>query len=83
MSHILRTKIFVFLLQIKPKPGANSCPFQLVAYWKCSSAHTDLKIDYKYNSHAMSSPTPLLNVAIAVPVVGIVKNMQTKPAAQW
>ncbi|XP_056646081.1 F-BAR domain only protein 2 isoform X3 [Diorhabda sublineata] len=69
--------------QIKPKPGANSCPFQLVAYWKCSSAHTDLKIDYKYNSHAMSSPTPLLNVTIAVPVPGGVKNMQTKPTAQW
>ncbi|CAH1103640.1 unnamed protein product [Psylliodes chrysocephalus] len=69
--------------QIKPKPGANSCPFQLVAYWKCSSAHTDLKIDYKYNSHAMSSPTPLLNVTVAVPVPGVVKNMQTKPTAQW
>lgn len=69
--------------QIKPKPGANSCPFQLVAYWKCSSAHTDLKIDYKYNSHAMSSPSPLLNVTIAVPVPGAVKNMQTKPTAQW
>ncbi|XP_072402088.1 F-BAR domain only protein 2 isoform X3 [Diabrotica undecimpunctata] len=69
--------------QIKPKPGANSCPFQLVAYWKCSSAHTDLKIDYKYNSHAMSSPTPLLNVTIAVPVPGTVKVMQTKPTAQW
>nr|XP_023026312.1 F-BAR domain only protein 2-like [Leptinotarsa decemlineata] len=68
--------------QIKSKPGANSCPFQLVAYWKCSSAHTDLKIDYKYNSHAMSSPTPLLNVAVAVPVPGIVKHMQTKPIAQ-
>ncbi|KAJ8950393.1 hypothetical protein NQ314_007933, partial [Rhamnusium bicolor] len=69
--------------QIKPKLGANSCPFQLVAYWKCSSAHTDLKIDYKYNSHAMSSPTPLLNVTVAVPVPGIVKHVQTKPIAQW
>ncbi|CAH1964477.1 unnamed protein product [Acanthoscelides obtectus] len=69
--------------QIKPKPGANSCPFQLVAYWKCSSSHTDLKIDYKYNSHAMSSPTPLLNVTLGVPVPGAVKNMQTKPTAQW
>lgn len=73
----------MIFFQIKPKPGANSCPFQLVAYWKCSSAHTDLKIDYKYNSHAMSSPTPLLNVAVAVPVVGTVKHVQTKPAAQW
>ncbi|XP_076261295.1 F-BAR domain only protein 2 isoform X4 [Rhynchophorus ferrugineus] len=69
--------------QIKPKPGANSCPLQLVAYWKCTRMHTDLKIDYKYNLHAMSSPTPLLNVTVAVPVDGIVKNIQTKPQAQW
>ncbi|XP_063928188.1 F-BAR domain only protein 2 isoform X2 [Zophobas morio] len=69
--------------QIKPKPGANSCPFQLVAYWKCTSSHTDLKVDYKYNSHSMSSPTPLLNVTVAVPVDGGVKNHHLKPAAQW
>ncbi|XP_008199628.1 F-BAR domain only protein 2 isoform X2 [Tribolium castaneum] len=69
--------------QIKAKPGANSCPFQLVAYWKCTSSHTDLKVDYKYNSHSMSSPTPLLNVTVAVPVDGGVKNHQLKPAAQW
>lgn len=68
--------------QIKPKQGANSCPFQLVAYWKCTSAHTDLKIDYKYNSHAMSSPTPLLNVNVAVPVEGTIKNIQSKPNVQ-
>lgn len=31
----------------------------------------------------MSSPTPLLNVTVVVPVLGVVKNMQTKPIAQW
>lgn len=30
--------------QIKNKEGAGSCPFQLVAYWKCESTHTDLKV---------------------------------------
>ncbi|CAH0562721.1 unnamed protein product [Brassicogethes aeneus] len=69
--------------QIKPKPGANSCPFQLVAYWKCTNAHTDLKIDYKYNSHSMGSPTPLLNVTVAVPIDGGVKNMHSKPPVTW
>ncbi|KAK4871783.1 hypothetical protein RN001_015907 [Aquatica leii] len=69
--------------QIKPKPGANSCPFQLVSYWKCETSHTDLKIDYKYNSHAMNSPSPLLNVNVVVPIDGAVKNMQSKPSAQW
>lgn len=29
---------------IKNKEGAGSCPFQLVAYWKCESTHTDLKV---------------------------------------
>lgn len=46
-------------------------------------SHTDLKIDYKYNSHAMSSPSPLLNVTVAVPVDGGVKSMQSKPESQW
>jgi hypothetical protein len=41
--------------QIKPKPGAASCPLHLVAFWKCESQQTDLRIDYKYNSHAMES----------------------------
>ncbi|KAK9723185.1 Fes/CIP4, and EFC/F-BAR homology domain [Popillia japonica] len=69
--------------QIKSKPGANSCPLQLVAYWKCESSHTDLKVDYKYNSHAMNSPSPLLNVIVTVPIDGVVKNMHSKPIAQW
>ncbi|XP_060516342.1 F-BAR domain only protein 1 isoform X2 [Cylas formicarius] len=69
--------------QIKPNHGATSCPLQLVAYWKCTHTHTDLKIDYKYNMHAMSSSSPLLNVAVAVPIESTVKNMQTKPQAQW
>lgn len=30
--------------QIKAKEGAASCPFQLVAYWKCEPTHTDLKV---------------------------------------
>lgn len=69
--------------QIKAKPGATSCPFQLVSYWKCEATHTDLKIDYKYNSHAMASPSPLLNVSINVPVDGGVKNVQSKPHSAW
>ncbi|XP_021930359.1 F-BAR domain only protein 2 isoform X9 [Zootermopsis nevadensis] len=69
--------------QVKPKSGAGSCPYQLVAYWKCESGHTDLRVDYKYNSHAMASASPLLNLTVAVPIDGGVKSMQSKPAAQW
>lgn len=69
--------------QVKSKPGASSCPFQLVSYWKCEPKHTDLKIDYKYNSHAMVSPSPLLNVTISIPVDGGVRNVQSKPHSAW
>ena len=30
--------------QIKAKEGAGSCPFQVVAYWKCNPSNTDLKV---------------------------------------
>ncbi|XP_011298277.1 FCH domain only protein 2 isoform X1 [Fopius arisanus] len=69
--------------QIKNKEGAGSCPFQLVAYWKCESTHTDLKIDYKYNSRAMASPSPLLNLHVAAPIDGGFKTLHSKPSAQW
>ncbi|XP_034253953.1 F-BAR domain only protein 2 isoform X6 [Thrips palmi] len=69
--------------QVKPKSGAGSCPFHLVAYWKCEPTHTDLKVDYKYNSHAMAAPSPLLNLTVAVPVDGGVTSLQSKPSAQW
>lgn len=69
--------------QIKPKPGAGSCPYQLVAYWKCEKDHTDLKVDYKYNLHAMSPSSPLLNVSVCVPVSGGVKNVIAMPKHTW
>ncbi|XP_053984759.1 F-BAR domain only protein 2 isoform X4 [Hylaeus anthracinus] len=69
--------------QIKCKEGAGSCPFQLVAYWKCETTHTDLRIDYKYNSRAMASPSPLLNLHVAAPIDGGFKSLNSKPQAQW
>lgn len=68
---------------VKNKHGAQSCPFQLVSYWKCEPTHTDIKIDYKYNSHAMAQASPLLNVSISAPVDGGVKNVQSKPHSVW
>lgn len=69
--------------QIRPKNGAASCPFQLVAYWKCERDHTDLKVDYKYNLHAMSPPSPLLNVSVIVPMDGAVSNVIAMPKTAW
>lgn len=75
--------IAILKYQVKTKLGASSCPLQLVCYWKCESTHTDLKIDYKYNSHSMAQASPLLNVTISVPVDGGVKNVQSKPHSAW
>ncbi|XP_017478896.1 PREDICTED: F-BAR domain only protein 2 isoform X7 [Rhagoletis zephyria] len=69
--------------QVRSKPGASSCPFQLVSYWKCEPTFTALKIDYKYNNHAMASGSPLLNVTLSVPVNGSVRNVQSKPHSAW
>ncbi|KAM8703656.1 hypothetical protein ACLKA7_008306 [Drosophila subpalustris] len=69
--------------QVRTKPGASSCPFQLVSYWKCESSYTALKVDYKYNNHAMASASPLLNVTLSVPVNGSVRNVQSKPHSSW
>jgi len=69
--------------QVKSKPGAGSCPLQMVAYWKCSDSYTDLRLDYKYNAHAMSTASALLNLTIAVPVDGGVLNMQSQPTGTW
>lgn len=73
----------VIKYHIKSKPGAQSCPFQLVSYWKCEQTHTDIKIDYKYNNHAMAQPSPLLNVSLTLPVDGGVRNVQSKPHSAW
>ncbi|XP_041976992.1 F-BAR domain only protein 2 [Aricia agestis] len=69
--------------QIRPKSGAASCPLQMVSYWKCERDHTDLKVDYKYNLHAMSPPSPLLNVSVCVPMNGTVKNVIAMPKNSW
>jgi hypothetical protein len=41
------------------------------------------QVDYKYNSRAMATPTPLLNVQVSVPIDGGFKTVQSKPNAQW
>ncbi|XP_023317875.1 F-BAR domain only protein 2 isoform X2 [Trichogramma pretiosum] len=69
--------------QVKARDGAASCPFQLVAYWKTGPTHTDLKVDYKYNSRAMAAPNPLLNLQLSVPIDGGFRSVQSQPNAQW
>ncbi|XP_059090844.1 F-BAR domain only protein 2-like [Tigriopus californicus] len=75
--------IDILKYQIKSLPGAASCPLQMVAYWKCTDSHTDLRLDYKYNAHAIAQAKPLQNVSVSAPIDGGVTNMQSKPNATW
>jgi len=81
--HASYFNIDILKYQITPLDGAASCPFQMVSYWKCEDDHTDLRLDFKYNQHAMSRPTPLLNLSLAVPVDGVVLNMTSQPKGAW
>ena len=58
-------------------------PLQLVTYWKCDEKQTDFRLDYKYNSSALSTPMPLSKLSVILPVNGEVTNMQAQPNAAW
>lgn len=75
--------IDILKYQISSLTGANSCPFHIMSYWRCEDNHTDLRIDYKYNQHAMARTTSLQNVSLAVPVDGGVTSMMSEPKGTW
>ncbi|XP_023650340.2 SH3-containing GRB2-like protein 3-interacting protein 1 isoform X3 [Paramormyrops kingsleyae] len=64
--------------------GVQTTPLNLAVSWRCESASTDLRIDYKYNGEAMNVPTALNNVQFLVPVDGGVTKLQAVlPPAAW
>jgi len=81
--HASYFNIDILKYQISTLAGANSCPFHIMSYWRCEEAHTDLRIDFKYNQHAMARPTALQNVSLAVPVDGGVTSMMSEPKGTW
>jgi len=81
--HASYFNIDILKYQISTLSGANSCPFHIMSYWRCEEGHTDLRIDYKYNQHAMARPTALQNVSLAVPVDGGVSSMMSEPKGSW
>lgn len=81
-SYILDSTVSC-VLKIKAAQGVQSTPLHLVSYWKCEVDFTDLRLDYKYNGAALTSPYPLLNIAVFVPVDGGVTKMHSKPTGQW
>ncbi|XP_058891074.1 SH3-containing GRB2-like protein 3-interacting protein 1 isoform X2 [Acipenser ruthenus] len=62
----------------------QSTPLNLAVNWRCEPASTDLRIDYKYNADAMTTPVALNNVQFLVPVDGGVTKLQAVlPPAAW
>lgn len=69
--------------QVLPK-GLQSTPLNLAVSWKCEPTSTDLRIDYKYNGGAMTTPVALNNVQFLIPVDGGVSKLQAVlPPAVW
>ncbi|XP_030429189.1 SH3-containing GRB2-like protein 3-interacting protein 1 isoform X2 [Gopherus evgoodei] len=64
--------------------GIQSTPLNLAVSWRCESTSTDLRIDYKYNTEAMTTPVALNNVQFLVPIDGGVMKVQAVlPPAVW
>lgn len=64
--------------------GIQSTPLNLAVNWRCEPTSTDLRIDYKYNLDAMTTPVALNNVQFLVPIDGGVTKLQAVlPPAIW
>ncbi|KAG1932021.1 SH3-containing GRB2-like protein 3-interacting protein [Pimephales promelas] len=64
--------------------GIQSTPLNLAVSWRGDASSTDLRIDYKYNTEAMATPTPLTNIHFMVAVDGGVNKLQAMlPPATW
>ncbi|KAK2495432.1 hypothetical protein MC885_006736, partial [Smutsia gigantea] len=64
--------------------GIQSTPLNLAVNWRCEPASTDLRIDYKYNTDAMTAAVALNNVQFLVPIDGGVTKLQAVlPPAVW
>uniref|UniRef100_A0A2K5MYS5 SH3-containing GRB2-like protein 3-interacting protein 1 n=1 Tax=Cercocebus atys TaxID=9531 RepID=A0A2K5MYS5_CERAT len=64
--------------------GIQSTPLNLAVNWRCELSSTDLRIDYKYNTDAMTTAVALNNVQFLVPIDGGVTKLQAVlPPAVW
>ncbi|XP_036300815.1 SH3-containing GRB2-like protein 3-interacting protein 1 isoform X18 [Pipistrellus kuhlii] len=64
--------------------GIQSTPLNLAVSWRCEPTSTDLRIDYKYNTDAMTTAVALNNVQFLVPIDGGVTKLQAVlPPAVW
>lgn len=82
---IIRSCVCIFstCVQVSAE-GLQSIPLNLAVSWRCEPTSTDLRIDYKYNGEAMTTPMALNNVQFLVSVDGGVSKLQAiLPPAAW
>ncbi|XP_048686887.2 F-BAR domain only protein 1 isoform X1 [Caretta caretta] len=65
------------------KLGPSAAPLQLAVHWDCTTAATQVSVEYGYNAGAMAAPRPLANVQVLLPVEEPVANVRLQPAASW
>ncbi|XP_063283957.1 SH3-containing GRB2-like protein 3-interacting protein 1 [Pelobates fuscus] len=64
--------------------GLQSTPLNLAVSWRCEATSTDLRVDYKYNPEAMTTPVALNNVQFVIPIDGNVTKLHAVlPPAAW
>ena len=61
----------------------ESTPLPVVVYWKCEEKYTDYRLDYRFNSAAMTQAATLKNITVTAAVDGGVTNMQSLPEGLW
>lgn len=80
----VKTKYCFSVISKVSAQGIQSTPLNLAVSWRCESTSTDLRIDYKYNTEAMTTPVALNNVQFLVPIDGGVTKLQAVlPPAVW
>lgn len=80
---MIKLRLHIVHVQVSAE-GLQSVPLNLAVSWRCEPTSTDLRIDYKYNGEAMTTPMALNNVQFLVPVDGGVSKLQAVlPPATW
>ena len=71
-------------LQVDISDGSE-LPMRLTAYWKCTELVTNFRFDYSYIGAKLPSttPPPLTQVSVCVPVNGGVRNTLSRPSGNW
>uniref|UniRef100_H3AVB0 FCH and mu domain containing endocytic adaptor 1 n=1 Tax=Latimeria chalumnae TaxID=7897 RepID=H3AVB0_LATCH len=65
------------------KDDPDLTPLKLIAHWRYEASTTEVSLKYRYNAVSMTTPAPLTNVRVLIPLEESVYNLQSKPEAFW